>query len=461
MNLYWRIVLPFVLGLVLIISSGTFMANYLLGRDADKRLATHLSAVAQRISRAGFALNRPFLEQLKAAVDAEAVLVGSQGEIIAATFDDAESAATAARHALALVRRQTLDPQLETVDVVHREYKALAIPVAALSDSPQVLALFAPLAPIQASRAQVALTLAFLSFIGLVLMFFWGHFITRSIIRPINRLAISTQMVANGDFQHQSERPAIPELLALSDSFNQMVVKIREAEERLVRSERLAITGRIAATVAHEVRNPLSAIRMLAQIAGRSQPAGTSAFEACQKILREIDRLEMLVKGLLESTNARPLQLTPVRLGDILREISELTGLQLEHRGVRMTIESEADVPEIRIDRDRVKQVILNLLLNGAEAMPGGGPLKIDLRRANAADGTKGIELTVLDRGNGISQEAQQRIFEPFFTTKPEGAGLGLSVSRRIVEQHRGTLTLSNLLEGGAVARVWLPIVDE
>ena len=463
MSMYWRVVVPFALGLILVIGSGTLISNYLLAREADRRLAHHLSAVAQRISRAGFVLNRALLEQLKAAVDADVVVAGTQDEIVASTFDDsdAQQAGQIARRFSRNAPDDASSPlQLETVRIGDREYGVLAVPLIAGHESPQLLGFFAPLAPIRAGRTQATKTLTVVSLAGLGLMFVWGHLVTRSISRPISRLVASTNAVATGDYRHRAERPPVPELSALSDSFNAMVVRIRESEERLVRSERLATTGKIAAMVAHEVRNPLSAIRLLAQFVGRSHPLGTPESEACQKILSEIDRLEMLVKGLLESTNAQPLQLTSVRVDDILREMADLTRAQLEHRGVRIAVESDS-FPDVQADRDRLKQVILNLILNGADAMPNGGGLTVRLQQVNSTDGRPGQEITIIDSGTGVSESARQHMFEPFFTTKPEGAGLGLTVSRRIVEEHDGTLTLANRPEGGAIARVWLPAEEQ
>jgi signal transduction histidine kinase len=460
-SLYWRIVLPFGVGLVLIIGAGTLISGYLIGRDADRRLASRLGTVAQRVSRAGFALNRPLLDQLKAAVEAEVVVAGPGGDVIATTFGEAE-AREAAGLATALAEHAPAAPAatpLETATVGLKEYKVLAIPISASGGSPQTLALFAPLAPIQASRAGVTRTLMLSSLGGLVLLFLWGHLITRSITRPIGRLVASTQAVAGGDLRHQAERPTIPELLALSEAFNHMVVKIRESEERLVRTERLATTGRIAATVAHEVRNPLTAIRMLAQLVGRSHQAGTRGAEACQNIIAEIDRLEMLVRGLLEATHARPLELTPLPVGGIIQDVAGLTGAQLRHRRIEVAVAADPDLPQVLADRDSLKQVLLNLVLNGADAMPDGGPLTITARRADSPDGTaEGLELAVADAGAGLSPEAERQAFEPFFTTKPEGAGLGLTVCRRIIEEHGGRITLANRPEGGAVARVWLPV---
>jgi signal transduction histidine kinase len=151
--------------------------------------------------------------------------------------------------------------------------------------------------------------------------------------------------------------------------------------------------------------------------------------------------------------------LTPVQVGRIIQEIATLTETQFRHRRIELAVTPDPDLPQVLADRDSLKQVLLNLVLNGADAMPDGGPLTITARRGASPDGTaEGIELAVADAGAGLSPEAQRQAFEPFFTTKPEGAGLGLTVCRRIIEGHGGRITVANLPEGGAVARVWLPL---
>jgi signal transduction histidine kinase len=459
-KLYWRIVLPFALGLVLVTVTGTLLGSYLLGWDADRRLEAHLGSVAQRIAEAGFALNRPLLERLKVAADAEVLVVGADGEILAGTFGEREGrqAARIVAHAAGRIASADAPPSLETVSVGGQAYKFLWVPVVLDGTPSRTLAFFAPLAPIEADRMRMARTLALVALGGLVLMFVWGHVTTRSISRPIGQLVASTRAVADGDFQHRTARSRIPELHALSEAFDQMVTTIRQSEARLVRSERLSAMGRIAATVAHEVRNPLAAIRMLAQLLQRSHAEGTQPAEACRHIVTEIDRLEMLVKGLLDATHTGPLRRRPVQVATLLQEIAALTDEQLRHRRIILGVQFEPHLPEISADSDRLKQVILNLVQNAADAMPHGGPLSVTARRAaRTGDAATGIEMVVADAGTGLSGDARTQAFEPFFSTKPDGAGLGLPLCRRIVEEHGGRITLANRPDGGAVATVWLP----
>jgi len=453
MRLYWRIVFPFALGLVALVGAGTLMATWVLARDADRRLEEHLGAAAERIAHGGFAFTPALLAQLKVAVAADVVVVGPGGTVITSTLDERvaeEAAALAGRSASGT-------PRLAAARVGASGYRVLSIAMPAEAAPVQALAFFAPLAPLDAARGRLVSTLVLMALAGLLLMLAWGHFVTRSITRPLDRLVESTRIVAGGDLAHTTARPRIPELAALAEAFDQMIAKIAASEARLVRSERLAAMGQIAATVAHEVRNPLTAMRMLAQLLGRHHADRTVPGEACTKIIGEIDRLELLVQGLLAATHDRPMRRAPVDLSRLVQEISALVGEQFRHRGIVVT-EDLAAPARVDADPDRLKQLVLNLLLNAADAMPSGGTITIVTRCADGGDGSARIELTIADEGTGLSPLAQARAFEPFFTTKPEGAGLGLALCGRTAEEHGGGMRLQNRPDGGAVATVWLPL---
>jgi signal transduction histidine kinase len=453
-KLYWRIVLPFTAGLVLVVLVGGWIATYLIGREADRRLETQLETVAHRILEGGFELNRPLLDRLKVAVGADVLVTGSSLDTALTTTLDDQLVTEAAAHAVLEGRGQSAS-RLRTARIAGQRYAVLA--VSGPGPSPQTLAFFYPLARLEADRARVERTLALVATCGLALMFVWGHLITRNITGSIRQLVRSTRIVAGGDLDHRTSRPRIPELAALAEAFDHMVGKIRESEARLVRSERLAAMGQIVATVAHEVRNPLAAIRMLAQVLARYHAEATQPGEACRKIVAEIDRLEMLVTGLLDATHARPLRRESVDLAALLEEIAGLTKEQFAHRGIAVELAVPQALPCVSGDHGALKQLVLNLILNAADAMPAGGRVRITARPEGASGMPSGLGLVIEDGGTGLSGRAQELAFEAFFSTKPEGAGLGLAVCRRIVEEHGGRIQLANRAEGGAIATVWLP----
>jgi signal transduction histidine kinase len=453
MRLYWRIVLPFAVGLVVIMGAAAATATYLLSRQAEQRLAQHLEVVAERLAAAGFELNQPLVERIKLAVGAEVVVL-SGDRIAVATLP-----AAAVPDALRALGTPPSGAPERLGRVGGRRYMIVARPLP--DQLPGTLALLAPLAPLEADRAGIARTLGLVSLAGLVLMLAVGHLITRSLTRPIGQLVDSTQAVAGGRLDVRTPRGDVRELSTLAAAFDDMVTKIRESEERLRRTERLAATGQIVATVAHEVRNPLAAIRMMTQLLAPHHAEGTQAHEACRKILTEIDRLDLLVTGLLGATQPHaPRAWQPIHLGRLTRDVLSVIGAQLAHRGIQVEVDAPPDLPSVRADADGLKQVVWNLVLNAADVMPGGGPLRIEAR-PSARGPIPGVELSVTDGGSGVPGDAGRRVFEPFFSTKPEGVGLGLALCERVIAEHEGSISLENRAGGGAVARIWLPSTGE
>jgi signal transduction histidine kinase len=228
---------------------------------------------------------------------------------------------------------------------------------------------------------------------------------------------------------------------------------INAARARLAQHEKLAALGQLAASIAHEVRNPLAVIRSAAQgIAEGLPPADDEAQRACSFITTEIDRLSSVITSLL--TLARPPQLAPraVPVTDLLDRAVLLAREELDAKQVRVHRAQPADLPAVRADPDLLCQVLLGFLANAAEAVPPGGEVTVEAR---AADGT--VELAVGDTGPGVPRELRERIFEPFFTTRTDGVGLGLAVARQIVELHGGRIEVGERAGGGARFAVRLP----
>lgn len=228
---------------------------------------------------------------------------------------------------------------------------------------------------------------------------------------------------------------------------------IADARARVAQSEKLAALGQLAATIAHEVRNPLGVMRSAAQTLDETlPPASTAAHEASGFIIAEIDRLANVVQSIL--AYARPLQLTPraVRVDDLFERALLLARPDLDARRVRVERGDAGALPPVLADTDLISQVLLGLLGNAADAMPEGGTVRLDA--ASAADG---VQLRVSDWGPGVPSELRQRIFDPFFTTRPRGTGLGLAIARQIVEAHGGRLDVTDAPSGGACFVVTLP----
>jgi two-component system nitrogen regulation sensor histidine kinase GlnL len=245
-------------------------------------------------------------------------------------------------------------------------------------------------------------------------------------------------------------------VLALRD-----VSRLRELEEKLQRSDRLAALGQMAAGMAHEVRNPLVGIRAAAQFL-----EGDSAFSAGLReytgvIVREVDRLNAIVEDLLAFASPKPVQLAPCNLNQALEEALGLEATRLAAARVSVTRLYDPGLPPVLGDPPRLHQVFLNLLRNAAEAMPGGGALTVRTRfeRLSARLGGRSAAVAeVADTGPGIPPDRQAHLFNPFFTTKPRGTGLGLAISLRIVEDHGGAIEVEAGAGRGATFAVILPL---
>jgi signal transduction histidine kinase len=266
------------------------------------------------------------------------------------------------------------------------------------------------------------------------------------------------------DLSQQITPPRTPELARIGAAINQLADTLRvnlarqsELENDLRRSERLSALGRLIAGVAHEVRNPLAAIKLKAQMARRARNAPDKLDDTFRVITEEIDRLDGLVRRLLEFGRTQPLQQQPLDLGELVRRRTALFHDVAERAGVRIEIQVSTDAVIIEGDDERLAQVLDNLIQNALSAMPDGGRLTISCQAVASEDGLAMARLTVEDTGRGIPAEDHERIFEPFFTGRETGTGLGLAIARELVEAHGGKISFMKREGRGALFLIELP----
>lgn len=230
---------------------------------------------------------------------------------------------------------------------------------------------------------------------------------------------------------------------------------IESINTQLQVSERLAALGRITAGVAHEVKNPLNSMRLWLENLKESLPADAdpNSHQAVQVLDKEIDRLDAVVKRFLDFTRPMEVKLEQTQLSQLLGEVLEVARPQLQKANVHMKQSLPGDIPEVLVDRDLLKQAVLNLVLNAVDAMPAGGQIRLELtRRAEVA------EITVGDTGKGIPVENRQKIFQLFFTTRPGGSGIGLASTFRIVQLLNGSIDFTSEVGRGTTFRIELPL---
>ncbi len=230
----------------------------------------------------------------------------------------------------------------------------------------------------------------------------------------------------------------------------------RQQTERLrhmYRAERLATAGQLASGVAHEIRNPLTAIRSTIQLLARDFQGDAARRELLDDVVAEVDRINQIITQLLSFARSSEFSIAPVGLNTVLDFAAGLITAQARMQGVRIARELR-DVPPVPGDEAQLKQLFLNLLMNALQAMPSGGELCIE---SGPLDATA-VRVSIADTGCGIDPEVLERIFDPFFTTKPEGTGLGLSVSYAIIERHRGEIAVRSTPGKGTTVILKLPV---
>jgi signal transduction histidine kinase len=234
---------------------------------------------------------------------------------------------------------------------------------------------------------------------------------------------------------------------------------VRALEEEIHRNERLSELGSLAATVAHEIRNPLNSIsmgmqRLKAEFTPVQDAGEYSHFLTLMQ--NEVERLNRTVEQFLSL--ARPLQLSPepIAVEEFIREVTTLLDAEARAANIKIDLDAEPNLPPVKADRNYLKQLLLNLILNGIQAMPAGGRLSIRADRVKNS-----LEISVTDRGIGIKPDQLGKIFDPYFTTKANGSGLGLAIARRIAEAHGGKIDVQSEPGQGACFRVSLPLGNQ
>ena len=286
--------------------------------------------------------------------------------------------------------------------------------------------------------------------------------LTYTVQRPLVDLQQKIARLGSGDlsvavsFAHRND-----EIGDLGRNFNQMVLQLRESRleiERLhrtqmSRAEHLATLGEMATGLAHEIRNPLAGIAGVIEIIGRDLPATSPARSVVKDVRQEIARINHIVTDLLQTARPHPPTVRKSDLNTTVEHAVMLGRQQAQAKSIEIELHKAPSLPEIEHDSDQIHQVLLNLLLNALQAIDANGKISVTLKTQGA---TAVVE--VADNGRGIAADHLPNIFRPFYTTKGDGTGLGLSLARRIVEDHQGRIDVTSALGKGTTFAVVLPL---
>jgi signal transduction histidine kinase len=296
----------------------------------------------------------------------------------------------------------------------------------------------------------------------------------RLVDRPVAALVRAMAKVEGGDLEAHADSRRQDEFGLLAQSFNAMVNRLRAAraeielyqQRRLERAERLASLGELAASLAHEIKNPLAGIAGAVQVMAEEMPKSHPRKPIMQEVLSQVRRLDRTVRDLLAFARPGKPDVASYDIHQILDRVLLLLAEDPEAKRIRVVRDYQPDVPPLEVDGKQLGQVFLNLILNAIQAMPGGGQATLQTRLREAGE-TRGngraaegalVEVDVSDTGPGIPAQVLHDLFKPFVSTKHRGTGLGLSVSRRIVEDHGGWIEVESLEGQGATFRVCLPV---
>lgn len=304
--------------------------------------------------------------------------------------------------------------------------------------------------------------------------------VSERISKPLLRLAEAAKQLGEGNYNVKIEvETRDDEIGVLSKVFRDMIVELREShialktwtevleekveertkvlkamQDQLIQTEKLAGIGRLAAGVAHEINNPLTGILTNASLMYDDVAEGDPKKADLKVIVEETLRCRKIVKGLLDFARQSPPQKQLLSLNEIIEDVITLVRNQTNFRNIKIILELDQQIPKIMADKDQIRQVVLNIVLNAADAMPNGGEFTISSRVIDASY----IELLFSDTGMGISKEVREKIFEPFVTTKKTGTGLGLSIAYGIIERHKGKISVESTVGKGTVFKIILPV---
>ncbi len=289
---------------------------------------------------------------------------------------------------------------------------------------------------------------------GIVVSFVFSLFITG----PLNKFVEFTKVLGRGEYGKRVEVSSEDEIGYLARNFNTLSVQLKSSREKmeeaytythLVQAEKLSSIGQISAGLAHELKNPLTTLKMLFQ-AFKEQPDMT--VEDAEVISREVDKMDGIITNFMGFVKHKGLKFAETDLNELIDRVLSLATYDIENVSIIVKKDMLENLPPVRADRALLEHVFLNLVINAVDSMPDGGEIRI-----SGKSDDKFVEVMIWDKGSGIDSDLHVKVFDPFFTTKTEGTGLGLSIAYNIVNSHGGKLFFNSKEGKGTVFTVRLP----
>jgi two-component system, NtrC family, sensor kinase len=324
-----------------------------------------------------------------------------------------------------------------------------------------------------AIRNRAITVFAIITLAGVIVAAVLGYILGRRLFKPVHRLIEASKEVSQGELSPEIGPMPKGEIGVLQQTFTEMLESLRErdrqqkadSEIKLLQSEKQASIGRLAAGVAHEINNPLTGVLTFTHMLLRRDDLAEDIKEDLNTIVGATERVREIVKGLLDFSRQTEIKPELTDINALIRKAMNLVENQALVKGVMICFDPEENLPKRTIDVNQMESVIINILINAIDSMEPGGHIIINtsLTLSTEKYSKKGIEITIIDTGCGISPENLDKLFEPFFTTKEvgKGTGLGLSVSYGIVERHGGTIRVKSKVGQGSTFIIWLPLEEK
>jgi len=311
-------------------------------------------------------------------------------------------------------------------------------------------------------------------------IFQWREFPTHEIDQYLEILIYLTVGIVTGITAEKEKRQRIKYQQAaknLEISYKKLqdqTTELLEKEQQLIRADRLATVGELAAGLTHEIKNPLGSILGAAEIIKDDYSPNEQKYEFLEIMIKEVNRLNKAISNFLSFAKVKAPSLKPSNINEVLNSVKDLVEFRLQKGKIRIEMELDGNLKDMLIDAEQLKQAFLNIILNSIQSMRDGGMLRVctkiipplgfdeaGVRAGNISSSKsreKFVEIRIEDTGCGIPKENLSHIFSPFFTTREEGTGLGLAITKRIIEDHGGSISVESRVEEGSTFRVRLPL---
>ncbi len=456
-----KIVLPFLLLFAMVAVVLSLVSIEIFAWRYSEQFTRETEGWFDTIIETGY-FNEEDHEKLKRAYSVEIMIFGSDYTLNATTLDELSKVESDWTHLDDKMRLREVKPYLENPDgnsvtrdvtINGKPYKVFYLPL----ELGRIYCLLRPMDAIAEAKRTLTWYMLSISVLVTGLVALISHLIGRNLTNPIKILVDSTTRVATGNLDEQCKIKTYDEIGELAAAFNQMTKELKQSRDKLIQAERLATAGKMSASFAHEIRNPLSSMRMLAQMLMRKPEISAEKHQqSLRYILEEIERIDGIVKGLMDFARPTALNLVKQSIAPTLQAVLALMEANLMHHQIKLVLDLSPETPEIEFDSDKLKQAFMNVVLNAMEAMPQGGVLKV----STIIDGDKSVGIKFADTGVGIPEEDLVHLFEPFFTRKTKGTGLGLANVKRILEEHAGHVEIESALGEGTEVLLWLPLTN-